>query len=181
MERSQLFLHMEIFEKNEMGLKRRISWVEFSISCQHMQNEQRNSKGSKRQIGWVGSFYPAIWDKVWQTLHVVQCALLWAQFVMKKGLLRQIHAILLCSCLKHIQTRTPWIVRKSDENKSFWPNQSAPSIYIIIELCYFSLNQWETEIHLLWGKCFNIPHWSQASRPMRDSNTLKSFLNPRQE
>ena len=23
--------------------------------------------------------------------------------------------------------------RKSDENKSFWPNQSAPSIYIMIE------------------------------------------------
>ena len=47
---------------------------------------------------------------------------------------------------------------KSDENKSFWPNQSAPSIYIMIELCYFSLDQWEIRIHLLWGKCFNIPH-----------------------
>ena len=31
------------------------------------------------------------------------------------------------------------------------------------------------------GKCFNIPHWSEASRPMRDSNTFKSFLNPRHE
>ena len=38
------------------------------------------------------------------------------------------------------------------------PNQSAPSIYIMIELCYFSLDQWEIRIHLLWGKCFNIPH-----------------------
>ena len=47
---------------------------------------------------------------------------------------------------------------KSDENKSFWPNQSVPSIYIMIELCYFSLDQWEIRIHLLWGKCFNIPH-----------------------
>ena len=28
----------------------------------------------------------------------------------------------------------------------------------MIELCYFSLNQWEMRIHLLWGKCFNIPH-----------------------
>ena len=47
---------------------------------------------------------------------------------------------------------------KSDENKSFWPNQSVPSIYIMIELCYFSLDQWEIRIHLLWGKCFNISH-----------------------
>ena len=49
--------------------------------------------------------------------------------------------------------------RKSDENIShFNPNQSAPSIYIMIEICYFSLYQWEIRIHLLWGKCFNIPH-----------------------
>ena len=34
----------------------------------------------------------------------------------------------------------------------------APSIHIMIELCYFSLDQWEIRIHLLWGKCFNIPH-----------------------
>ena len=46
----------------------------------------------------------------------------------------------------------------SDENKSFNPNQSAPSIYIMIELCYFSLDQWEIRLHLLWGKSFNIPH-----------------------
>ena len=39
----------------------------------------------------------------------------------------------------------------------FNPNQSAPSIYIMIELCYFSLDQWEIRIHLLWGKSFNIP------------------------
>ena len=47
---------------------------------------------------------------------------------------------------------------KSDENKSFKSNQLAPSIYIMIELCFFSLDQWEIRIHLLWGKCFNIPH-----------------------
>ena len=40
----------------------------------------------------------------------------------------------------------------------FNQNQSAHSIYIKIELCYFSLDQWEIRIHLLWGKCFNIPH-----------------------
>ena len=39
----------------------------------------------------------------------------------------------------------------------FNPNESAPSIHIIIELCYFSLDQWEIRIHLLWGKSFNIP------------------------
>ena len=30
---------------------------------------------------------------------------------------------------------------KSDENKSFKSNQLAPSIYIMIELCFFSLDQ----------------------------------------
>ena len=30
------------------------------------------------------------------------------------------------------------------------------------ELCYFSLDQWEIKIHLLWGKCFNIPHWPKS-------------------
>ena len=38
------------------------------------------------------------------------------------------------------------------------PNQSAPSIYIMIELCYFSLDQWEIRLHLLWGTSFNISH-----------------------
>ena len=47
---------------------------------------------------------------------------------------------------------------KSEENKSFESNQWAPSIYIMIELCFFSLDQWEIRIHLLWVKCFNIPH-----------------------
>ena len=32
------------------------------------------------------------------------------------------------------------------------------SIYIMIELYFFSLDQWEIRTHLLWGKCFNIPH-----------------------
>ena len=47
---------------------------------------------------------------------------------------------------------------KSDENKSFKSNQLAPSIYIMIELCFFSLDQWEIRIHLLSVKSFNIPH-----------------------
>ena len=52
--------------------------------------------------------------------------------------------------------------RKSNENKSFYPNQIAPSIYIIIELCYYSLAQWEMKIHRLWGKSFNISHWPRS-------------------
>ena len=51
---------------------------------------------------------------------------------------------------------------KSDENKQFQPNQIAPSIYIIIELCYFPLDQWQIKIHLLWGICFNTPHWPRS-------------------
>ena len=47
---------------------------------------------------------------------------------------------------------------ESDENNPLKPNQSVPSIYIMIEICYFSLDQWEIRIHLLSGKCFNIPH-----------------------
>ena len=47
---------------------------------------------------------------------------------------------------------------KSDENNPWKTNQSAPSIYIMIEICYFSLDQWEIRIHLISGKCFNIPH-----------------------
>ena len=38
---------------------------------------------------------------------------------------------------------------KSDENKSFSPNQSAHYIFFKIELCYFSLDQLEIRIHLL--------------------------------
>ena len=30
---------------------------------------------------------------------------------------------------------------ESDENNPLKPNQSAPSIYIMIEICYFSLDQ----------------------------------------
>ena len=32
----------------------------------------------------------------------------------------------------------------------------------MIELCFFSLDQWGIKIHLLWGKCLNIPHWSRS-------------------
>ena len=32
----------------------------------------------------------------------------------------------------------------------------------MIELCFFSLDQWEIKIHLIWGKCFNIPHWPRS-------------------
>ena len=38
---------------------------------------------------------------------------------------------------------------KSDENKPFKPNQIAPSVYMMIELYYFSLDQWEIKILLL--------------------------------
>ena len=64
---------------------------------------------------------------------------------------------------------------KSDENKSFWLNQSAPSIYIMIELCYFSLDQWEIRIHLLWGKCFNIPHHCDPHSNQTKFNDLLSL------
>ena len=50
---------------------------------------------------------------------------------------------------------------KSNENKSFKPNQIALSIYIMVDLC-FSLDQWEIKKHLLWGKCFSIPHWPRS-------------------
>ena len=46
---------------------------------------------------------------------------------------------------------------KAKKISNFNPNQSAPSIYIMTELCYISLDQWEIRIHLLWGKSFNIP------------------------
>ena len=38
---------------------------------------------------------------------------------------------------------------ESDENKSFKPNQIAPSVYMMIELYFFSLDQWEIKIHVL--------------------------------
>ena len=34
--------------------------------------------------------------------------------------------------------------------------------HIMIELCYFSLHRWEIKIHMLSGKCFNIPHWLRS-------------------
>ena len=59
--------------------------------------------------------------------------------------------------LRQLTART-----KSEENKSFKPNQIALSIYIMIELYFISLDQWEKKIHLLRGKCFNIPHWLRS-------------------
>ena len=41
-------------------------------------------------------------------------------------------------------------------------NQIVPSIFIMIELCYLPLNQWEIKIHLLWGICFNTPRWPRS-------------------
>ena len=33
---------------------------------------------------------------------------------------------------------------------------------MMIELYYFSLDHWEIKIHLLGGKCVNIPHWPRS-------------------
>ena len=52
------------------------------------------------------------------------------------------------------------------------PNQLAPSIYIMKELCFFSLDQWEIRIHLLWEKCFNIPHHSDPHLNQTKFNEL---------
>ena len=38
----------------------------------------------------------------------------------------------------------------------------APSICIMIRLCFFSRAQWEIKMHLLLGECFNSPHWSRS-------------------
>ena len=40
----------------------------------------------------------------------------------------------------HISQRHQQLSGKSNENKSFQPNEIAPSIHIMIELCYFSLD-----------------------------------------
>ena len=39
--------------------------------------------------------------------------------------------------------------RNSDENNPSKPNQVAPSIHIMTELCYSSLDRWEIKIHAL--------------------------------
>ena len=61
------------------------------------------------------------------------------------------------SCYKQCVKDTRNCPEKAMKISHFNTNQSAPSIYIMIELCYFSLDQWEIRIHLLWGKSFNIP------------------------
>ena len=50
-----------------------------------------------------------------------------------------------------------------------------PSFYILIELCFFSLDQGEINIHLLWGKCFNIPHWLRSHST---NGRLQQIENP---
>ena len=57
-------------------------------------------------------------------------------------------------------------------------NQSAHSIYIKIELCYFSLDQWEIRIHLLWAKCFNIPHHCDPHLNQTKCNDLLALTIP---
>ena len=43
-------------------------------------------------------------------------------------------------------------------NVDLYPVHAFPSIYVKRELCHFSLDWWQVKIHLLQGKCFNIPH-----------------------
>ena len=63
----------------------------------------------------------------------------------------------------HFITRTHLLLSKYWwRKKLIQSNQKASSIHIMIELCYFSLDQWEIKIHLLWGKYFNIPHWPRS-------------------
>ena len=52
----------------------------------------------------------------------------------------------------------------SDFTQNFWGKiwRVGSLIYIMIELCFFSLDQWERKIHMLWGKSFNIPHWPRS-------------------
>ena len=64
-------------------------------------------------------------------------------------------------------------VNLTKPNCPFYPSNVRPAL--------LSLDQWEIETHLLWGKfsIFIIGH--EAYRPIRDSNILKRFLNPKQQ
>ena len=62
---------------------------------------------------------------------------------------------------------------KVKKTSHFNPNELTPSIYIMRELCFFSLDQWEIRIHLLWGKCFNNPHHCD---PHLNQTRLNGFL-----
>ena len=42
----------------------------------------------------------------------------------------------------------------------------------MIELCFFSLDQWEIRIHLLWENCFKIPHNCDPHLNQTKSNDL---------
>ena len=55
-------------------------------------------------------------------------------------------------------------------------NQLAPSIYIMKELCFFPLDQWE--ISMLWGKCFNIPHHCDPHLNQNKFNDLLPLTIP---
>ena len=61
--------------------------------------------------------------------------------------------------------------------RQFDPNRIVPSIYIMRELCYFSLDRWEIKIHLLWNVSIywyiDISRYQEAFRPMRDINTFQ--------
>ena len=48
------------------------------------------------------------------------------------------------------------------------------------ELCCFSLDQWETKIHLIWRNVSILLIGQEACRSMQDSKTLKIILIPKQ-
>ena len=77
-------------------------------------------------------------------------------------------------CIFGIKSKSGTLVQlrfspNNDEINLIQPNHIAPSIPITIELSYVYLGQY----HSLLGR--------EESRSIRDSNTLRSFLNPKQQ
>ena len=110
-------------------------WLSHTLHFGHHTHCRKQKATNLGQITWTWPDWAAAWKRSNKVLY-------WWKLLKGRGLVKD---------TRNCQEK----VKKISHLKT---NQLAPSIYIMKELRSFSLDQWEISIHLLWGKCFNIPH-----------------------
>ena len=78
-----------------------------------------------------------------------------------------------------LQERTPQVLSKNDEKNLIRQNQIA--LFIHIQLFFLSIYKRKRNIYFEENVSMSLIGQEGWSRPMRDSNTLQSFLNARKE
>ena len=86
----------------------------------------------------------------------------------------EIIALIFCIVAQDLKEHQQFFPHIHEKN-TFQPNQTAPFIPILREVCCFSLDQWETKIYLIWRNVSILLIGQEGCRLMQDSSCQEGW------